>query len=177
MGLHYLEQAVETEGIQKPLAQLTAIAYNILLDQDFHQDKMEWCDNSLQQLKSKYKNSAFLSFLSAKVLIRRKSTDRAIEELKESLNQQSEWEQLLTVTHVNLMWSNALLLEWEKAAFYARKLMCENSGSWFGLIHQHELASFLWMIKYDNDKSSIETGQTSTRTDDDIRNQIHELLR
>lgn len=150
LGRKSLMEALEIPN--QPRYQLTSViimVLNMYLSQHLGigEGDIDWAEETGERLLKNHPNGGFVKFLNARAQLLKSKPKRAIQLYEDCLALKSSWKQIDLFCYFDLIWSHAILSEWQKAAFYALKL--KENCTWGHAINMHQVAVFKIMQKFE----------------------------
>lgn len=168
LGIAYLKRVSQMED--QPRIQWNycmILGYTIYLEQmlGFGEGSSEWADEIAGKFLNLYPNGAVPLFLNARVALLRSEPRRAITLYHRCLAIQNDWKQIDLFCYFDLVWSYAILMDWNNASRYCQILM--QSCTWGHAINMHLYAclKFMGNEKVKDDRVSDEVIEAMSRVE------------
>jgi len=146
-GLKLLEAGGALHGsLRGPLCDLSLLVFHSFLGGTF---QLPDCDLGkaeviLKKDLQQFPNGAIFLFFEGKINQGKKLIRASIDSYSKAIKAEVVWKQLHHICYWENTWNHALLLEWEKAADFAGKLLDENK--WSKSFYAYQQAAFLIML-------------------------------
>ena len=146
LGIDYLKRVSRMED--QPRIQWNycmILGYTIYLEQmlGFGEGANAWADEVAAKFLSMYPNGAVPLFLNARVALLRSEPRRAVTLYQRCLAIHNDWKQIDLFCYFDLVWSYAVIMDWENASKYCSILM--QNCTWGHAINMHLYASLKYM--------------------------------